>query len=171
MTLHQYETLSAPFRTPGRRRAVILLNKAVTGTVYAAFALLCLHLLIRRDTYLWVMLVICGVPFVLLSLIRKRINAPRPYEVWGIEPLIPKDTKGKSFPSRHVFSAFVIAVTACPACLPLGIGIGVCGALLMAIRVIGGVHFPKDVVAGAFIGIVCGIIGIALWLLLSGGTL
>ena len=37
---------------------------------------------------------------------------PRPYQTWAIQPLIKKDSLGKSFPSRHVFSATVIAMLA-----------------------------------------------------------
>ena len=46
-----------------------------------------------------------------VSVSRKIINEPRPYEKYGVPPVLDKDTSGKSFPSRHVFSVFVIAVT------------------------------------------------------------
>ena len=39
--------------------------------------------------------------FVILSLFRKKINHPRPYETWGISPLLEKDSSGQSMPSRH----------------------------------------------------------------------
>lgn len=37
--------------------------------------------------------------FVILSLLRKKINAPRPYEVWEIIPLLDRDSPGQSMPS------------------------------------------------------------------------
>ena len=40
-----------------------------------------------------------------------------------------------------------------------GVLIGIAGALLAWVRVKGGVHFPRDVIAGALIGIGCGIVG------------
>ena len=48
--------------------------------------------------------------FVILSFLRKKINAPRPYEVWEIVPLLDRDSPGQSMPSRHVFSATIISM-------------------------------------------------------------
>ena len=99
-----------------------------------------------------------AVSFVVLSIFRYLYNAPRPYEVFDTPSLIRKDTRGKSFPSRHVFSAFVIAVTVFYTCHPLGIFLGICSLLLAVSRVLGGVHFTKDVLAGAVSGILCGML-------------
>ena len=96
---------------------------------------------------------------------RKTINAPRPYEVFDASPVIPKDTRGNSFPSRHAFSIFVIAMTFC-ACCPLawvGSVMLAAGVLLAVIRVVSGVHFPRDVVVGALLGMLAGFVG--LWIL------
>ena len=43
--------------------------------------------------------------------------------------------------------------------LPLGIATGSCGVALAVFRVITGVHFPKDVAAGAVIAVLFGWIG------------
>ena len=100
-----------------------------------------------------------GISFVLVTVLRKEINAPRPYEVFDAAPVIPKDTRGNSFPSRHAFSIFVIAMTFC-ACCPLAWA----GPVLLAvIRVVSGVHFPCDVVVGALLGMLAGFVG--LWIL------
>ncbi len=64
---------------------------------------------VRRGLF-WVVIV-PFLGFVTLTIVRRIINRPRPYEVDGIPPLIEKDTSGKSFPSRHVFSAYMIALT------------------------------------------------------------
>ena len=48
--------------------------------------------------------------FILVSVIRKCIDAKRPYEKYNIKPLFVKDTKGESMPSRHVFSITIIAM-------------------------------------------------------------
>lgn len=53
------------------------------------------------------------------------------------KPLIPKDTKGNSFPSRHVFSIYIIAMAAWYVCPPLGVILCVAGVFLAAARVIG----------------------------------
>ena len=93
--------------------------------------------------------------FVLITIVRKKINAKRPYELYGFKPVIKKDTKGLSFPSRHVFSIFVIGGSIWVINKILGTIILIMGVLLAIIRVICGVHFPKDVIAGAVIGFVC----------------
>ena len=96
--------------------------------------------------------------FVILSFLRKRINAPRPYEEWDIKPLFDRDSPGQSMPSRHVFSATIISMACLHASLSLGIILLVLSALLGLVRVLGGVHFPKDVVLGCICGLVWGVI-------------
>ena len=96
--------------------------------------------------------------FVILSLLRKKINAPRPYEVWDITPLLDRDSPGQSMPSRHVFSATIISMACLHASLSAGVILLVLSALLGLVRVLGGVHFPKDVVVGYICGLVWGVI-------------
>lgn len=167
MTKEQYECLAAPFRTPLRRKALVWINRALTVAAYAVYIGMCLLWAWRRDVRLLPTLLIPGIPFALVSLFRKRFNAPRPYEALDIDPLIAKDTHGKSFPSRHVFSMFVIAMTGgllspvVPAILLPA------GAIMAWIRVVGGVHFPRDVIAGAIVGLLSGAIGLFLWWLIA----
>ena len=96
--------------------------------------------------------------FVILSFLRKKINAPRPYEVWEIVPLLDRDSPGQSMPSRHVFSATIISMACLHASLSVGVILLVFSALLGLVRVLGGVHFPKDVVVGYICGLVWGVI-------------
>ena len=96
--------------------------------------------------------------FVILSFLRKKINAPRPYEKWTIKPLLDRDSPGQSMPSRHVFSATIISMACLHASLSVGVILLVFSALLGLVRVLGGVHFPKDVVVGYICGLVWGVI-------------
>ena len=96
--------------------------------------------------------------FVILSLLRKKINVPRPYEKWTIKPLLDRDSSGQSMPSRHVFSATIISMACLHASLSVGVILLVFSALLGLVRVLGGVHFPKDVVVGYICGLVWGVI-------------
>ena len=96
--------------------------------------------------------------FVILSLLRKKINAPRPYEEWDIKPLLDRDSPGQSMPSRHVFSASIISMACLHASLSLGVILLVLSAFLGLVRVLGGVHYPKDVVVGYACGLVWGVI-------------
>ena len=96
--------------------------------------------------------------FVILSFLRKKINASRPYEEWNIKPLLDRDSPGRSMPSRHVFSATIISTACLHASLAVGVILLVFSALLGLVRVLGGVHFPKDVVVGYICGLVWGVI-------------
>ena len=96
--------------------------------------------------------------FVILSLFRKKINAPRPYEVWEIVLLLDRDSPGQSMPSRHVFSATIISMACLHASLSVGVILLILSAILGLVRVLGGVHYPKDVVVGYIYGLVWGVI-------------
>ena len=96
--------------------------------------------------------------FVILSFLRKKINAPRPYEVWEIIPLLDRYSPGQSMPSRHVFSATIISMACLHASLSVGVILLVLSALLGLVRVLGGVHYPKDVLVGYICGLVWGVI-------------
>ena len=103
------------------------------------------------------------ISFVVISVIRAVLNSPRPYELYKIKPVINKETRGKSFPSRHVFSAFVIGTTVLYSNIILGIIVFAVGILIGFIRVIAGVHFIRDVLCGALFGIVFGTVGLAVY--------
>ena len=96
--------------------------------------------------------------FVILSFLRKKINAPRPYEEWTIKPLLDRDSPGQSMPSRHVFSATIISMACLHASLSVGVILLVLSAFLGLVRVLGGVHYPKDVVVGYICALVWGVI-------------
>lgn len=96
--------------------------------------------------------------FVVVSIFRKLIDSPRPYTKYDITPLINKDKIGESFPSRHTLSAFLITMTGFYVYFPVGIMLTVMSLIIAITRVVSGVHFTKDVIAGAVIGILSGII-------------
>ena len=96
--------------------------------------------------------------FVILSFLRKKINAPRPYEEWDIKPLLDRDSPGQSMPSRHVFSATIISMACLHTSLTMGLICLTLSAFLGLVRVLGGVHYPKDVVVGYICGLVWGVI-------------
>jgi membrane-associated phospholipid phosphatase len=101
-----------------------------------------------------------AVPYIAVSVLRRLVNAPRPYELYGFYEIKPKEKVGQSFPSRHVFSAFVIATLAYTVSAWLGAALSVVAVCLAAIRVLLGMHFIRDVVAGGLIGIASGMLGI-----------
>ena len=96
--------------------------------------------------------------FVILSFLRKKINALRPYEGWDIKPLLDRDSPGQSMPSRHVFSATIISMACLHTSLTMGMICLILSAFLGLVRVLGGVHFPEDVVVGYICGLVWGVL-------------
>lgn len=133
-------------------------------TAFVYFAVI-VFLGYRRDLRIVPMVMVPAVSFVLVSIFRTRYAAARPYEKYDFTPLLPKDTQAKSFPSRHVFSIFVIATVVSYIWLLPGIVLLLAGVFLAILRVAMGVHFPKDVLAGAVIGIMSGCIGMGVWML------
>ncbi|CAM1661716.1 phosphatase PAP2 family protein [Streptococcus mitis] len=107
---------------------------------------------------IWIYLFVPASGFVILSLLRKKINAPRPYEEWDIKPLLDRDSPGQSMPSRHVFSATIISMACLHASLSVGVILLVFSALLGLVRVLGGVYFLEDVVVGYICALVWGVI-------------
>lgn len=97
--------------------------------------------------------------YALVTGVRHFINAPRPYELTDFSAEAPKSTQGHSFPSRHVFSAFAIGVAELFVCWQLAIPTLVFGVCLGACRCLLGIHFSRDVIAGAVIGCVTSVIG------------
>lgn len=159
MTKQQYEKISAPFRKNERTvKGIIYLDQGITLGIFGAYPLLILCLFFAKSPKCLPCLLIPAVSFLLVSAFRSFYSAKRPYELLDITPLIHKDTVGKSFPSRHVFSVFLIGMTFYYVKKPFGIIIGIMGVLMACIRVVGGVHFPRDVAAGALIGILCGMV-------------
>lgn len=158
MTKEQYEAWSAPFRNSKMGTKLLCgADRAVTAAVFFSYpALLCYLFQAGRVREAFFCVVVPAASFALLSCFRSLYSAKRPYEVLDIRPLLPKKTTGKSFPSRHVFSAFMIGMTHFAICRPTGILICALGAALAYIRVVCGVHFPKDTAAGALLGILSG---------------
>lgn len=91
---------------------------------------------------------------IFITVLRKLINRPRPYEALGFIPFLKyKEGKGQSFPSRHTASAFLI----CAACFYIFTWLGVI-TLVIAVfialsRFVSGMHYPSDIISGIFISL------------------
>uniref|UniRef100_UPI004055B7CC phosphatase PAP2 family protein n=1 Tax=Agathobacter sp. TaxID=2021311 RepID=UPI004055B7CC len=162
MTKETYIRMTKPFRdNPKLAKCLHILNRLCTGGMYLAYPLLLAYLFWKKDAMLQKAILIPAISFVSLSFVRKWINRKRPYEAFEMPPVIPKKTKGNSFPSRHVFSSAMIAMTfllLSPwnwlGMLFLGLSV-----ILAAVRVLSGVHYISDVLAGLLTAIVCAIVG------------
>lgn len=135
------------------------MNHLLTGFVFLLYPLFLLLLLIQQNPFIIRAILVPAISFVAVSIFRHILNVPRPYEKFELPPAIKKETHGNSFPSRHVFSVFIIAMTIFYVDTGIGILLCIIGIALGIIRVIGGVHEPRDIIAGALLGILSGFIG------------
>ena len=93
-------------------------------------------------------------------ILKPLIMRPRPWlDVVGLIPLI-NEADPNSFPSGHTCAAFAFAVALCmtqPQRWAKGAALAL-AALMGFSRLYVGVHFPSDVLAGAVIGSLCGLL-------------
>jgi undecaprenyl-diphosphatase len=111
----------------------------------------------------WALVMFAGIAVlvVIVMSIKFIVRRRRPEGEWGG---IYRNTDPHSFPSGHAARAFMIAV------LAIGLGPGWAGSLLTVwaplvalARVAMGVHYVSDIVAGALLGIVVGLIGLGFY--------
>ena len=100
-------------RTDARRTVLKVLDYTAVIAVVLAYAGYLTYLFIDGGIEpAFRAVVFSALPFLLFTFFRKSLNAPRPYEVMNFEEMgfpIPSKKRGSSFPSRHVFSATLIA--------------------------------------------------------------
>lgn len=160
MDAEQYQAISQRIRrNESALRAFLELNRILKYLCYALYPTLLIFVAFCEPRLLWKEILVPAVLFVLVSAFRRLYNEPRPYEVLDIDPLIRKSTMGKSMPSRHIFSVFMIAM-AWLAFVPwVGVALIMVGIVMGVLRVVGGVHFPRDVIVGAAVAIIGGYVG------------
>jgi membrane-associated phospholipid phosphatase len=99
------------------------------------------------------------------SIIRKVVNAPRPFKREDIKQYIDHEDSG-SFPSNHAASAMVIAICCGMTAMLYNVGVGIACMIvlvLMAVctgvsRIMVGVHYPVDVAVGWLVGGLFGVL-------------
>lgn len=169
MNAQQYQRIFAWFNArPRSKIALYIAGKGAVVTVYAAYSTLLGFLAWRRAPLFWGVFCVPAAAFLLGTALRAAIDRPRPYETLDFAPLFPKATKGKSMPSRHSFCAAAIAVTVGIYSLPLGAALGVLALLIAVTRVLTGVHYISDVLAGLAFGTLAGAAGFAVYFALIG---
>lgn len=141
---------------------------SISSVVVAAYAVgyLLVSLLGKAPLDALKIALVLLVPLLLVSLVRALVKAPRPFEVYGIEPPKGRHSKGRSFPSRHAHCAFAVASVMIfyqPVFGALLFAVGLSAALA---RVFMGLHFPRDVIAGALTGAVSSLLGMLIFFIL-----
>ena len=144
-------------------RTLQYLSRIPSVLIAAAFAfVLCFNVIdgLYRESAVIASCALSG--YILVSIARRLINAKRPYEEYSFYEVKPGKREGCSFPSRHAYSAFSISVLTLSFNVYLAIALFVLAALLCVCRVLLGIHYVRDVVCGALIGALAGVIGIVI---------
>ncbi len=144
-------------------RGLIILEKSLEILTVAVYIGLLLFSLYENIGFALRSAVTSLIALYICTLIRFVRNAPRPYEVYETLPAMNKDTRGQSFPSRHLTSVSVIAVSLMSVWPTVGVVFALISIVMAALRVLLGVHFIRDVVCGGAIGYVVGIVGVFLF--------
>ena len=160
MTAARYEKLLCWLRAnPVRCRCARLLTKGLPVLFMVVYAGGGAWLLLRRDERLWRFLLVPAAALGCCMLLRRLIDRPRPYEVYGFQPLISRDKKGRSCPSNHTVSAFVIALAFLRLSPAAGAVLLVLAVMVGASRILSGVHWPGDVGAGLLLAMAADALG------------
>ena len=153
MTATQYRAVIGWFNARPRAKAALrFASRGAVALVYLAYLWLLGWLGWHSSGQFFPMLVVPAAAFLLGTTLRKVIDRPRPYTALGFAPLFPKDKPGQSMPSRHCFSAAAIAGAAWYVLPPLGILLAVVAVFIGVCRVVTGVHYISDVLAGLAFG-------------------
>lgn len=139
-------TRQALSRLPGGE-FLLRLPTYVCAAVYMGALL---FLMVTRDMRLFRALIVPAVCFLVCTALRPIIGRQRPYDRFGVPPVgSHKPGKGKSMPSRHTASAAAIAfaiVYVFPSILVAAV-MFLLAALIAALRIFSGQHYPSDVAA------------------------
>ncbi len=149
-----YQKISKPFRP--YKKIVFALNQILTLLFYVAYPIVLL--LCWKQKILLKAIYFPGISFGLVSAYRHFESKPRPYETWNIRPLIKKKTKGHSMPSRHIFSSAMISMCYVMVSPIVGYFLLFVSAIASCIRVIAGIHYPRDVLVGYVLGVFVGLV-------------
>ncbi len=139
-----------------RRNFIKSIHDILPLIMYLTYPLLLVSLYLQHSDKLLKILIVPASVFVFITVSRYIFNAKRPYEKYDFNPVIDKKTKGKSFPSRHTASAFIIAMAFLYYQTNLGLFMMAIALLIGVSRVLVGVHFIRDVFFGALFSIVVG---------------
>lgn len=141
---------------PSSHKPIIFLNDYTPKLMMLLFYGLMPILAIMRDIRVIPYAAFPLIELVLVTKFRNMIDRPRPFDVLDVTPL-ENHSSGHSFPSLHCSSSFVITTALFYINPVLGIISLIISVVVAATRLLAGVHYPTDVLAGILIGLMFGI--------------
>lgn len=135
---------------PSREKRILIFCKYIPYLTALGYACILIYLIITQNQKILFYIIKPLVVFIVVTIFRKIVNRPRPYETLTIQPLF-KHRTGESFPSRHTASAFIIALVSFTIHPMFGIFLLVIASLVAITRVLAGVHYISDVIVAIII--------------------
>ena len=151
------------YSSPPLVRALNFISRAMLWIFVPAYLFALYSFLKVGITEAFIFALKTGVPFVMVSVARRAVDAPRPYELYGFPNPPPREKTGSSFPSRHVFSAALISAIYFEVFIPIAVILIFFTLLLSATRVLLALHFVRDVLFGAALGFIFGVLDILIF--------
>ncbi|MBS5111827.1 MAG: phosphatase PAP2 family protein [Coprobacillus cateniformis] len=139
-------------KRPGLEKIIIAFTKYFPYITFCIYPCVLIYLFITKNPILWDTFWRPLAAFLFVTIIRKVINRPRPYEAYPITPLVGHK-KGESFPSRHTVSSMIIALVCFPIHQFLGIFTLIVAIILSVCRILCGVHYVSDVLVSVIIAL------------------
>ena len=153
----QYQKMTAFCRkTKTREKITAGITQYLPDLLAAAYPAAIVVLLVQGPPWIRLLkfVLVPLAALILVTALRHVFHAPRPYDQISHKP-------GNSFPSRHTASSAIIAMAFWYVCQPLGITAAALAVLVGISRVVAGLHYPRDVLAGAAVSLVVG--GLGFW--------
>lgn len=145
-------------------KLLLFLYKYMSWAIAASYGVLIIYCIACKDAFSTVKVITVPLTvFIVVTVLRYCIDCKRPYTKYPIHPLVVKDKTGESMPSRHMVSITIIAMVWLYICIPVGIILWILSIVMGTVRVLTGVHFPRDIIVAAIVSIILGYIG--LWIL------
>lgn len=138
---------------PILEKTIVFITHYFPYIIFCLYPCVLIYLFIFQNDLLMEMIIKPMLAFFLVTILRKLINRPRPYESMNIQPLVDHKS-GESFPSRHAVSAMIIALMCFKVHIDLGIFALVIAILICSSRILAGVHHISDVLVSIMIAVI-----------------
>lgn len=136
----------------------ILISSISAYVFFIIYFLAVLYLLIFDYNKLIRVLLVPAFTVLLNIFLRKVFKAKRPFDELNINKMI-EHKSNYSFPSNHCVCSMIISVSIIYINIKLGFIMIILTIFTALSRIMTGLHYPSDVVAGLIIGLITGIFG------------
>ncbi|MBM6931387.1 phosphatase PAP2 family protein [[Clostridium] spiroforme] len=147
-----YHSLLKQIRKYHLAKPIVLIARITPYLVAGIYALTIIYLACYDHHSLLKVIIKPLTAFIIVTVIRKIYDRPRPCITMDLTPLVGHKT-GESFPSRHTVSAFSIALALYSVSPVLGNATLVLALIVAATRILCGLHHISDVLAAIMISL------------------